>query len=114
LRSETVSVLSVGRGKTYPRDMDSEQDPESEIQRLRSQLDEEKTYSKQAAEYGLSILEEFKRVQAKNFELDGELETCKQELEATAQVEKKLESVWIIFDRHNYLLFCRRFQNYRK
>ena len=57
-----------------------------EIKKLKSQLDEEKAYSKQAAEYGLSILEDFKKLQVKNIELENELETCKSELDITHRV----------------------------
>lgn len=67
------------------------------IERLRVQLEEEKMSSKQAAEYGLSLLEDFKKLQSRNFELEGEIETCKSELEATnlalskVKQSKKLE-----------------------
>lgn len=54
-----------------------------EVLRLNQQLDEEKSNSKQAAEYGLSLLEDFKKLQSRNYELDGEIETIKAELETT-------------------------------
>ena len=40
-----------------------------ENKKLKLQLEEEKAYSKQAAEYGLSILEEFKKLQNRNNEI---------------------------------------------
>lgn len=58
----------------------------NEIAKLKLQLDEEKAYSKQAAEYGLSILEEFKKLQTRNIELENELESCKTELDIAHQV----------------------------
>lgn len=54
-----------------------------EIDKLKQQLDEEKLSSKQAAEYGLSLLEDYKKLQSKNYELEGEIETVKAELEST-------------------------------
>ena len=57
-----------------------------EIKKLKLQLEEEKAYSKQAAEYGLSILEEFKKLQSRNIEIENELESCKNELDITHQV----------------------------
>ncbi len=57
--------------------------------RLNQQLTEEKSNSKQAAEYGLSLLEDFKKLQSKNYELEGEIETCKAELESTNLVSIK-------------------------
>ena len=50
---------------------------------LNKQLEEEKSNSKQAAEYGLSLLEDFKKLQSKNFELEGEIDTLKADLEST-------------------------------
>lgn len=55
----------------------------SELIRMSQQLNEEKSNSKQAAEYGLSLLEEFKKLQSRNYELEGEIETIKSELEAS-------------------------------
>lgn len=55
----------------------------SHIARLKTQLDEEKSNSKQAAEYGLSLLEDSKKLQSKIYELEGEIETTKAELEST-------------------------------
>lgn len=55
----------------------------AELIRVTHQLNEEKSNSKQAAEYGLSLLEDFKKLQSKNFELEGEIETIKAELEST-------------------------------
>jgi hypothetical protein len=57
-----------------------------ENKKLKLQLEEEKAYSKQAAEYGLSILEEFKKLQNRNIEIENELESCKNELDLTHQV----------------------------
>ena len=51
--------------------------------KLKQQLEEEKSNSKQAAEYGLSLLEDFKKLQSKNYELEGEIETVKADLEST-------------------------------
>ena len=60
-----------------------------DVERLKLQLEEEKSNSKQAAEYGLSLLEDFKKLQSRNFELEGEIETYKAELETTnAQLSK--------------------------
>jgi hypothetical protein len=53
------------------------------IIRLKTQLDEEKSNSKQAAEYGLSLLEDSKKLQSRIYELEGEIETYKAELETT-------------------------------
>jgi len=53
------------------------------IIRLRNQLEEEKSNSKQAAEYGLSLLEDSKKLQSRIYELEGEIETYKTELETT-------------------------------
>ena len=50
---------------------------------LKRQLEEEKSNSKQAAEYGLSLLEDFKKLQTKNYELEGEIESLKADLEST-------------------------------
>ena len=60
----------------------------AELIRLTHQLNEEKSNSKQAAEYGLSLLEDFKKSQSKNYELEGEIETIKSELESTNIVSK--------------------------
>ena len=57
-----------------------------ENKKLKLQLEEEKAYSKQAAEYGLSILEEFKKLQNRNNEIENELESCKTELDIAHQV----------------------------
>lgn len=54
-----------------------------ELNKLKQQLDEEKSNSKQAAEYGLSLLEDYKKLQTRNYELEGEIETIKTELEST-------------------------------
>lgn len=51
--------------------------------KMKRQLEEEKSNSKQAAEYGLSLLEDFKKLQTKNYELEGEIETLKADLEST-------------------------------
>ena len=48
-----------------------------------NQLEEEKSNSKQAAEYGLSLLEDSKKLQSRIYELEGEIETYKTELETT-------------------------------
>lgn len=56
-----------------------------EVSRCKQQLDEEKSNSKQAAEYGLSLLEDYKKLQNKNYELEGEIETLRGELDASAQ-----------------------------
>lgn len=54
-----------------------------ELNKLQKQLDEEKWNSKQAAEYGLTLLEDYKKIQSRNYELEGEIETIKAELEST-------------------------------
>lgn len=64
-----------------------------EISDLKLQLEEEKSNSKQAAEYGLSLLEDFKKLQSKNYELESEVETCKAELEATNQAFAKVKQL---------------------
>lgn len=48
---------------------------------------------KQAAEYGLSLLEEFKKLQSRNYELENELETCKSELEIANQAFAKVKQI---------------------
>lgn len=58
----------------------------AELIRLTHQLNEEKSNSKQAAEYGLSMLDELKKLQSRNFELEGEVETVRTELESTNAV----------------------------
>jgi hypothetical protein len=50
---------------------------------LKRQLEEEKSNSKQAAEYGLSLLDDFKKLQTKNYELEGEIDSLKADLEST-------------------------------
>ena len=57
--------------------------------RLKQHLEEEKSNSKQAAEYGLSLLEDFKKLQSRNYELEGEIETYKAELDSTNLVNLK-------------------------
>lgn len=52
-----------------------------ELAKLRQQLEEEKSASKQAAEYGLSLLEEFKKIQTRNYELEDEIQNWKTQLE---------------------------------
>jgi hypothetical protein len=61
-------------------------DLKEEISKLKSQLDEEKSNSKKAAEYGLSLLEDYKKTQTRNYELEVEIETCKSELESAQMV----------------------------
>ena len=58
----------------------------AELIRLTHLLNEEKSNSKQAAEYGLSMLEDLKKLQSRNFELEGEVETVRSELESTNAV----------------------------
>lgn len=65
----------------------------SELMRMNEQLNEEKSNSKQAAEYGLSLLEDFKKLQSKNYELEGEIETIKAELESTNIALTKVKQI---------------------
>lgn len=59
---------------------------QSEMDSLRKQLEAEKWNSKQAAEYGLSLLEDFKKLQSRNLDLEEEIEAIKAELDSTKQV----------------------------
>ena len=74
------------------------------------QLNEEKLSSKQAAEYGLSLLEDFKKMQNRNYELEGEIETCRSELEvangelAKVRKTKKLADMKDQSLEHNLLV----------
>ena len=72
--------------------------------KLKNLLDEEKSNSKQAAEYGLSLLEDSKKLQSRIYELEGEIETYKAELESTnlVYIYYKLDLVifLIILFRH--------------
>lgn len=54
-----------------------------ELGKLQKQLDEEKWNSKQAAEYGLTLLEDNKKLQSRNYELEAEIESVKAELDST-------------------------------
>ncbi len=65
----------------------------SELVSISKQLSEEKSNSKQAAEYGLSLLEEFKKLQSRNYELEGEIETIKSELDATNMALSKAKQL---------------------
>jgi len=65
----------------------------AELIRLTHQLAEEKSNSKQAAEYGLSLLEDFKKLQSKNFELEGEIETIRSELDSTNIALSKVKQI---------------------
>ncbi|RNA30645.1 bicaudal D-like [Brachionus plicatilis] len=56
-------------------------DMRCQLAKLRQQLEEEKSASKQAAEYGLSLLEEFKKIQSRNYELEDEIQSWKAQLE---------------------------------
>jgi hypothetical protein len=69
------------------------------IIRLKNQLEEEKSNSKQAAEYGLSLLEDSKKLQSRIYELEGEIETYKTELETT-----NLVCVYIFFLKNPFKL----------
>jgi protein bicaudal D len=61
----------------------------NDVAKLKQALEEEKSTSKQAAEYGLSLLEEFKKLQNKNYELEGEIETCRAEIDtANSELSK--------------------------
>ncbi|CAF0744744.1 unnamed protein product [Brachionus calyciflorus] len=64
-----------------------------ELGKLRQQLEEEKSSSKQAAEYGLSLLEEFKKLQTRNYELEDEIQSCKLQLENTNLEFSKIKHV---------------------
>ncbi len=65
----------------------------SDLIRINQQLNEEKSNSKQAAEYGLSLLEEFKKLQSRNYELEGEIETIKGELEVSNMALSKAKQI---------------------
>lgn len=65
----------------------------AELIRLTHILNEEKSNSKQAAEYGLSLLEDFKKMQSKNFELEGEIETIRTELDSTNIALSKVKQI---------------------
>jgi protein bicaudal D len=67
------------------------QELKNELSKYKQQLDEEKSNSKQAAEYGLSLLEDYKKIQTRNYELEGEIETCKTELETTNLALNKIK-----------------------
>jgi hypothetical protein len=67
----------------YHANLNSIEQLKREIDKFKQQLDEEKLNSKQAAEYGLSLLEDYKKLQSKNYELEGEIETLKADLEST-------------------------------
>lgn len=71
---------------THASEFTNLEDLKEEILKLKSQLDEEKSNSKKAAEYGLSLLEDYKKTQTRNYELEVEIETCKSELESAQMV----------------------------
>jgi hypothetical protein len=94
---ESNSLQSVNKNNTSDNDEDIDEtfsleniSKKSNIEELKNgliklkrQLEEEKSNSKQAAEYGLSLLDDFKKLQTKNYELEGEIDTLKADLEST-------------------------------
>lgn len=79
----------------------SDEDLRSELGKLRQRLEEEKSNSKQAAEYGLSLLEEFKKLQNRNDELEDEIQSCKLQLENTNLEFSKIKHVKKIEDSND-------------
>jgi protein bicaudal D len=86
--SETEQDIIVNSNPLKILDYESLQ---TKIELLEKELLEEKQSSKQAAEYGLTLLEDFKKTQSRNFELEAEIEQCRSELDQTNLEFKKLQ-----------------------
>lgn len=83
----------------------NQDDLRCELAKLRQQLEEEKSASKQAAEYGLSLLEEFKKIQTRNYELEDEIQNWKIQLDNANLVITYLSLLNYSFFQKTYKIF---------